>query len=293
MRLINIPSVHYQYFITGIYQTLKTEFVKVPAMAGWLEPEERVKIIVDMYNKAKDIGLIPIPLDFRKFDTRMLPQFKHAVTSMFLDYFHDTPERQQIKEQVRQLYLNQYLVAPLGKDHLNMIELPRLFASGMTNTQMDGSAMNNSLANFIMMRLGISEEDIIRIGTFRLTLGDDLVLWLPKSMVDEHTYGGILKKIQEALDDLGMVVHVDKRYPLPQVMFLQHLYVPEHDIIHEYSLVRNIDSLVYAEKFHHPIEGIKNLIALDTIGQISTLNQSMLGKGEVSLKKVCPLVVRK
>lgn len=109
--------------------------------------------------------------------------------------------------------------------------------------------------------------------------------------MEELTYEGVLEHWQKVLDPLNMEIHIKKKYPLPQVMFLQRLYAPEQGIIGEYSLVRNIDSLVWAEHFRKPIEGIVNHAALETIGQISTLNNSMQGRGQVSLKNLAYVVV--
>lgn len=67
---------------------------------------------------------------------------------------------------------------------------------------------------------------------------------MPNEIVEKLGYDGVLEHFQKALDPLKMEIHVKKKYPLPQVMFLQRLYAPEKDIIAEYSLVRNIDSLV-------------------------------------------------
>lgn len=67
---------------------------------------------------------------------------------------------------------------------------------------------------------------------------------MPNEIFNKLGYEGVLSHWEKALKPLNMAIHVKKKYPLPQVMFLQRLYVPEDDIIGEYSLVRNVDSLV-------------------------------------------------
>ena len=110
-------------------------------------------------------------------------------------------------------------------------------------------------------------------------------------MIDTLSYEGLLNAFQNFLSPLNMEIHVKKKYPHPQTMFLQKLYDPNNGIVGEYSIVRNVDSLVWAEKFRQPVKDIKNHMALETIGQISTLNNSMQGRGVVTLKKaISPLV---
>lgn len=287
VRLINIPSVNYQYLMNGIYKTIRDQLIKVPSMSGWLSPIERDKAIVKMCNKGLEMGLIPIPIDFRAFDSRMYPEFRFGVTKLLLGLFRKSSEREIIISQINNLYHNQYLCAPSKTSNINFYSVNNLLGSGIANTQADGSTLNMTLQCYLCAHLGYEQPDDLG-----LTLGDDAVIWVPKELVGKLGYDGILEEFQKALDPLKMEIHVKKKYPLPQVMFLQRLYVPEQGIIGEYSLVRNIDSLVWAEHFRKPIEGVKNHMALETIGQISTLNNSMQGQGEVSLKNVAHVVVR-
>lgn len=120
-----------------------------------------------------------------------------------------------------------------------MYKVNNLLGSGVANTQADGSTMNMALQCYLCEVLGFEQPEDLG-----LTLGDDVVMWVPQSIVNEKSYEGVLHIMNDALKPLQMEIHVKKKYPLPQAMFLQRLYVPEQDIIGEYSLVRSIDSIV-------------------------------------------------
>lgn len=287
VRLINIPSVNYQYMMNGLYSHIKTEMKKLPSMVGWLQPDDRDKIIVDMCMKGLSKKMTPIPLDFRGFDMHMFSELRVKVGQMLLKLFKDKEEVAFLQSKIKQLYENQYLWAPDAKEKYQLIEVPNLLPSGIAPTQADGSTMNAVIQAYLCEKLGFEQDDELW-----LTLGDDAVIWVPNKILDEYGYEGVLSRWNEALEPLKMEIHVKKKYPLPQVLFLQRLYVPEQDIIGEYSLVRSIDSIIWAERFRTDIEGVLNHMALETIGQISTLNNSMQGKGKVSLKLIANIVVR-
>lgn len=287
VRLINIPSVNYQYMMNGLYQEIKKELSKVPSMSGWLPPAERDRAIVDMWNRGFKKGMTPIPLDFRAYDTHMFKELRIAATNLLLKVFKDSEQLEQIKAKIAELYSNQLLWGPDASYGVGLYQVNNLLGSGVANTQADGSTMNMVIQSYIGEVLGFEQPDDLG-----LTLGDDVVMWVPNNIVQKLGYEGVLSSINDTLKPLNMEIHVKKKYPLPQVMFLQRLYVPNQDIIGEYSLVRSVDSIVWAESFRAPIEGVINHMALETIGQISTLNNSMQGSGSVSLKKLAWVVVR-
>lgn len=286
VRLINIPSVNYQYMMNGLYQSIKNELIKVPSMSGWLTPLERDKAIVNMCVEGSKMKMVPVPLDFRAFDTHMFEEFRLEATKLLLKVFKNSNDLQTIHQVIERIYKNQYLWGPSLSERVALYPVNNLLGSGVANTQADGSTMNMALQCYFSEILGYEQPD-----NLGLTLGDDVVMWVPKSIMDDLGYEGVLHKINDSLKPLNMEIHVKKKYPLPQVMFLQRLYVPEQEIIGEYSLVRSVDSIVWAESFRSPIEGVINHMALETIGQISTLNNSMQGVGKISLKQLAYIVV--
>ena len=113
-------------------------------------------------------------------------------------------------------------------------------------------------------------------------------------MVKLGGYNKTLEYIKkELLNPMFMDSHDKKAYPEPKLLFLQKLYSPREGIIGEYSIVRSIDSLVYAEQYRRAIEGVNNLNALETIGQITVMNNPMTGVGSTSLKRFMPLVIKR
>lgn len=169
----------------------------------------------------------------------MFPEFRTAVTHTLLNIFKDSKDLDTIREHYRKLYYNQYLCAPTKENVFNLFPVDNLLGSGIANTQADGSSLNLALQIYLCRHLGF--EQPIDLG---LTLGDDAVIFVPKEIFLKFGYEGILTEWSRALEPLNMEIHVKKKYPNPQIMFLQRLYVPENDIIGEYSLVRNVDSLV-------------------------------------------------
>lgn len=287
VRLINIPSVDYQYLKNGLYQHIKVEMIKLPQMCGWLNPADRDKQIVKMWKRGRELGYTPIPIDFRAFDSKMFPEFRLAVTYLLLKVFKPSQQLDLIKSKLKELYFNQYLLAPSDECVLTLYPVDNLLGSGVANTQADGSTLNMVLQTYLCDKLGYQQPDDLG-----LTLGDDAVIWVPDNIMNELGYEGVLTFWQKCLDPLNMEIHIKKKYPAPAIFFLQKLYMPDKGIIGEYSIVRNIDSMVWAEHFREPIEGVHNHMALETIGQISTLNNSYDGLGKTTLKSIIPIFVR-
>lgn len=286
-RIINIPEIVYQYPSNGFYMTIKKELIKVPSMVGWLDPKQREEKILKMWKYGYDNNYIPIPLDFRAFDTKMFPEFRIAITHMLLDVFKPSPALERIKKQYEKLYKNQYLCVPDRESAVNLYKVDNLLGSGIANTQADGSMLNLTLQHYLCMKLGFVPPK--ELG---LTLGDDAVIWVPMEIYQKLGYEGVLREWQKALDPLNMEIHVKKKYPDAVIFFLQKLYVPEAGIIGEYSIVRNIDSIVWAEHYREKIPGVHNHMALEVIGQISTMNNSMDGNGKTTLKNIIHIAVR-
>lgn len=192
-----------------------------------------------MWNRGKRRGMIPVPLDFSKFDSHMFKEFRIAVTHLLLNVFKHCPELDVIKNKISEIYSNQLLWGPSDSDNYALYQVNNLLGSGVANTQADGSTLNMTLQCYMAEILGFEQPDDLG-----LTLGDDVVMWIPDEIFNRYGYEGLLTVMDECLKPLNMKIHVKKKYPNPQIMFLQRLYVPDQGIIGEYSLVRSVDSII-------------------------------------------------
>lgn len=106
-------------------------------------------------------------------------------------------------------------------------------------------------------------------------------------------YEGTLKYIKEKiLNPLGMDSHDKKAYPNDRLLFLQNLYDPVDGILAQYPTTRTIDSFMFGETFRSNIEGIKNHNALDTIGQITIVNNPVMSFGPVNEIEEVKMLIR-
>lgn len=79
----------------------------------------------------------------------------------------------------------------------------------------------------------------------------------------------------------------DKQYPVIfETIFLQRAYNYPANIIGEYSLIRALASLVFAENPRMAVPGVDNLDALEVIGQLSVLNLILQSQGKVTNKDI-------
>lgn len=124
-----------------------------------------------MCNKGKELGLVPIPIDFRSFDARMFPSFRLAVSELLLMTFSKTSELLEIQNKLAELYNNQLLCGPSTKANFNFFPVNNLLGSGVANTQADGSTLNMTLQCYLCDKLNYEQPDDLG-----LTLGDDAVI---------------------------------------------------------------------------------------------------------------------
>lgn len=296
VRLINIPYVGYQYMVNGIYKYSQQYLKHWAPLTAWLPPNERDAKITNMVKTLKSNGYSILPLDYRGYDRHLPPWLRYLAVKVSMSVFSLTSGVQSFLKHMEQLIYNQYLCVPWTKNKnkdkfwiISLLNVLYLLLSGISNTQQDGSIINVMLQVYIAIKLGY--ELPIHLC---LALGDDTGLPIPNSIMEK--LGGYDKTMEyikkNILNPIGMDSHDKKAYPEPELLFLQRLYIPEKEIIAEYSLVRSIDSLVYAEDYRKAIDGIVNLNALDTISQITILNNAMEGRGKTTLKRFVPIVVR-
>lgn len=290
VRLINIPGVYYVYLMNGIYKYLQTILKNWDCMAAWLPPEQRDKTIVKMVSEIEANGWSILPLDYRGYDQHLPPFLRFMGSELAFMLLPDSKGKVEVLNHLKKIYQNQWLCAPWQNEPLSLIPVPTLLASGIPNTQLDGSLINFILQHYIAMKLGYDIPD-----NWGLALGDDTGLPIPNQVMEK--LGGYDKTLEyikkELLNPMFMDSHDKKAYPEPKLLFLQKLYSPSEGIIGEYSIVRSIDSLVYSEQYRKSIEGVNNLNALETIGQITVMNNPMTGVGSTSLKRFMPLIIKR
>lgn len=290
VRCINIPCMGYTYPMNGIYKSVQEIFKNWVCFAAWLEPNERNSKINDMVIKIRKKNWRILSLDYRQYDAHLCPELRLEATKLVLKCFKNTEISEKIIAKLDQLYHNQYLCAPTSKDVISLVKLDNQLLSGISNTQLDGSLINLILQRFIARKFGYSipmDEG--------LALGDDTGLPMPVEIIEKNGgYENVLKIIKEdILNKFGMDSHDKKAYPNDNLLFLQNLYQPQDDIIAQYSICRTIDSLVWSEQFRENIIGVKNHNALETIGQITIVNNPVFTMGKINEIEVTKFVLRR
>lgn len=291
VRAIFIPLVQYVYFMNGVYKTVQDLFKNNwDCFLAWKDPVERDKGIIKMVDNCLSNDWRMLSLDYRQYDMHLPPALRFAATNLVFKCFKDNPHKKTILNKINQLYHNQYLCAPYGNDPLSLIKVDNQLMSGVPNTQLDGSLINLILQRFIARKLGYKIPS-----NWGLALGDDTGLPIPLSILEK--FGGYEKTLkyikEEILNPLGMDSHDKKAYPNDNLLFLQNLYQPQDDILAQYSILRTVDSLVWAEQFREEIEGIKNSNALETIGQITIVNNPVVTFGSVNEIPEVKILIRR
>lgn len=124
-----------------------------------------------MCRLGESLDLVPIPIDFRKFDSRMFPEFRTGVTQLLLKVFRDCDDLNTISNHIQMIYENQLLCGPSKQSVITFYPTDNLLGSGIANTQADGSTLNAVLQSYLCRT--INWEQPSELG---LTLGDDAVI---------------------------------------------------------------------------------------------------------------------
>ena len=74
-------------------------------------------------------------------------------------------------DNIQKVLKNQFLIAPTRENPINLYSVPNLLASGVANTQADGSTMNAALQVYLAECMKFDQPT--QLG---LTLGDDAVI---------------------------------------------------------------------------------------------------------------------
>lgn len=280
VRAIFIPVVQFVYPMNGFYKAVQDLFKNNwDCFLAWKDPVDRDRGIINMVSNCIKEDWRMLSLDYRQYDMHLPPELRFTATNLVFKCFKDNPYKQKILDHIKHLYNNQYLCAPYGDDALSLIKVDNQLMSGIPNTQLDGSLINLILQRFIAKKLGYKIPD-----DWGLALGDDTGLPIPLSILEKFGgYEETLKYIKEKiLNPLGMNSHDKKAYPNDNLLFLQLLYQPQDDILAQYSITRTVDSFTWSETFREDIEGVKNNNALETIGQITVINNPVISYGSVN-----------
>lgn len=262
VRLVSIPPVSYQYVNVGLVYPIMNHLKRFNSFCGWNEPDVRDNMILSALKKARQNECTIISLDFSKFDRCVsFEARKKAHEAIALAYKNskgiDRWWNHQLKMDSSQFIMlaNEQSIVPVQTDGLLL--------SGVIDTQLSGSLINLGIQSYILQRL---KSPILYDSM--LALGDDVGIPIKDELLFKWGYKGILSKIKEISLELGFVTHDIKSYPLPQLTFLQRLYLPEEGIIGIGSYARSIASFFWKENFTNAIEGIKSIKALELFSQI-------------------------
>lgn len=267
IRLINIPSVAYQYVNVGLYKTSMDKLKHHPAFSGWLNPIERAESIRKQLERAKLLDSSFISLDFSSFDLTCTAELRKLVNNLIINA-DVSKSLAEYKIHYDKLCDEQFLVVPQASG-FDIKNASGMLFSGVINTQHDGSLINMLVQAYVAYRLGFEFDPELS-----LVLGDDVGFCVPNKYLKHMGYKNLLIKINEYANEIGFNVHTGKAYPNSDLIFLQKLYVPDVSINGLGSWSRALTSFVYKERFTNSVKGVYSLPALELISQISILNEA-------------------
>lgn len=275
-RFINVVFSLYQYLLKPIADDL-TEILKqnVPWAAAWNEPlakEEKLWEILDC-----EPDEFNFPKDYSGFDQLVDVQARMDLREGLLRIVYNGADWiTEFMELCRDLEYSLMILVPTDSpvSPMKLIGAMNLLPSGIVLTSIDGS----------MYSAMLSRNDSMIFKTRpvwykSLFLSDDTVEKVKKvSYQNAGSYTRFLEMIEEGSRLTGAVVNMKKQIPESMIgaaIYLQRLYYKELNIFGLYSLTRSIDSLIYAERFQSQVVGIRNIPALQQVGQMSVLNNNL------------------
>ena len=284
VRAVMIPDVYYQYINVGLYKTTMSILRETRPFIGWLHPDEMAKQITDIQKEAKKLDISFIPLDFSAFDRNVNWYFRQKANDFMVSLFKEgtLSEYQTIwRNKNRQ----QYLILPVLNGY-TVLDVDNQLLSGVINTQQDGSIINLCLQTLIAKGLGF--EPFLQ---FSAALGDDVILPVPNSLLNEEGYEKLLEKINNIVSEFGFMTHTKKAYPSASYTFLQKISDVDNGLLVQGSVLRALSSLFFKERRTTKIEGIENIYALEIIAMISIMNNGF-GKGEYNYSRAWEPYIR-
>lgn len=280
VRIVNIPTVYYQYLMVGITKRLMSQLKASPIFDGWKSEDERASNLYNAIIDADRDGFTLIQLDYSKFDRKFHPKLRNLIWQKFASRFDDHEFARDFINSYTNYSNNQsiFIGSISSYGEYSNIPLPYQLLSGVIDTQLTGSVCNCILQGYIARKLGYQIP-----WKYVRALGDDAVFPVPNDLLIRVGYTEVLKLISAAVSDLGFTINAGKAYPTKDVAFLQKLYVPEAGIKACGTWARSIASFMYKEKFAKPIQGIQSIQTLEIISQVSIISQAY-SYGEIDLR---------
>lgn len=290
VRIIFMPEIPEQYALRAVQLPIQ-ELLKRKSQLGyaWADPDKYWTNMGKAMSSQND-KYFYVSLDYSKFDTRSSWYIRNKAFECLLGVILDEkiPWKMELIDAIKRLWVQQYMLVPNKKGNVELVQVANLLTSGDVFTQLLGNVINRIYQFAIAEALGYDIPD-----TIGNQLGDDTLLAVKKEiLIKLGGYAKLLAKVEEIIETWGSKMNLKKQYPsILTSIFLQRAYNYPIGIIGEYSLIRAIDSLVWAENPRMAIDGVKNLDALETIGQFSVLNNIIMSQGKVTNKDLLLTII--
>lgn len=289
VRVIYMPEIPEQYGLRAVQYPVQNTIKNKRGQLGyaWAEPADywttMAKALAGQNSKYYYLSL-----DYSKFDTRSSWKIRNlALETLFgVILSDDIPWKNVLIKAIQELNKNQWMLAP-DKKSVALYPVNNLLLSGDVMTQLLGNTMNR------IYQYAIAASLHYRLPSdLGLCLGDDTALPVPVEIVNSMGYQKLLEHVEKIIGTWGSAMNVKKQFPnIESTIFLQRLYKYDSNIIGEYSIIRATESLVWAERPRQHIQGVKNLDALETVGQLGLLNLICLDQGKTTNKDLLASVI--